>query len=208
MPIRFGRLGVCHLLLLAMAAQPCRAEVTFDLAGARLTLDDRGSVASLVFADGTAWPQTGQPAFSLETDAGTRLAQSVRLAGDRLRVAFEGGSVAEFTVARQPGFVVLRLAKLEADAPVDRLGLFRLALPEGAQVGGSLNSAWAGPWVAAVMAAQPNVHAWSEHSGAARGDRAGCKHEFVQTDQAKVGRAAARFAATCNQPPGVWLQVA
>ena len=193
------------LCTLWWATPLCLADTTFDLGTAELILDGQACVAAVKFADGDAWPPSGQPAFWIETDDGKLLPESVRLSGDKLAVVFEGGSKAEFLVRSHRGFAIFDLSTFTTNAEVKRFHLFSLATPADADVLGTLNAGASGSSVGAVMAAEPNVHAFRSRQGHYRGDRAGCRHEFVQTDDdAKVGRSAARFTATSNQEPGGW----
>ena len=193
------------LLVLASAAPLCPADTTFDLTTAKLTLDECGRVGWLKMADGRQWSGSGQPAFCLQTERGQLLSESVGLAGDRLVVTFQGGSTAEFIVSRHRGFAVFRLEKLTTDEQVQRLGLFSLPVPAGSQLMGTLNAGRSDGFVASVMAAEPNVQAFSERVGNSKADRPGCRHEFVRTEEdAKVGRCGARFTATSDQKPGGW----
>ena len=186
-----------------LAALPAVA-ATLDLGAAKLDLDKRGYITRLELADGTAWPRSGQPAFWLETDKGRAFPESVELSGDKLVVLFEGGSRAEFLVRCQRGFAIFDLQTLSTSAKVERFRLFSLATPPAAASLGALNAALAGSSVLAVMAAEPNVRAFGSRLGRRQADRAGCRHEFVQIDESKAGRFAARFKATSDQKPGGW----
>lgn len=180
------------------------ASIVLDLGTAQLLVDESGAMEALVLSDGTRWEQGNRPLMSLETAEGLRVAQAARLVGDRLYVTFAKGETLEWSLVRQPGVLLLRRVGGTLGAAVERLRLFQLAVPAEAEFGGVLNSALAGPWRAAVMAAEPNVHAWSERSDASASDRPGCQHEFVAVDEAKQGRRAARFSATCDATPGGW----
>ncbi len=153
-------------LFLTFLAGVVRADVTLDLGTAKLRLDDGGVALGLVFADGTRWPGSGQPVFVLEESGASHLARSATRSGDLLQVAFDDGSTASFRLTEKPGMVLLRLESLKARGPVERFRLFRLAVPEGARIGGTLNAGFAGDKVAAVMAAEPNVEAHTGGSGA------------------------------------------
>jgi len=156
--------GVLCIVAIAMFGL-YSGEMTLDLFTARMTLDVHGVVTSLQLGDGSRWPGSDQPVVALETDDGTLLPESVKLAGDVLSVSFAGGSTAEFGVARDRGFAVFRLTKFLPRRPVRRFRLFRLEAPEGALRNEALNAAHGDKWVAAVMAAEPNVHAFSKYSG-------------------------------------------
>ncbi len=177
---------------------------TLDLAAAKLTVDDRGIVTGLAFADGTQWPSSGQPAFSIEVGGRTYLPKMVEVNGEQWRVRFENGVIAEFRVSTGQGVAVFRLTKLEPKERITRLRLFSLAVPAGARVAGTINGARHDGHFAAVMGGEPNVRASSSQSGGAKADRAGCSHEFVRGDETKAGSHAARFTATCNSEPGGW----
>lgn len=150
-------------LLLPVLVTIARAsgEVVYDLGTATLTLDDRGA-ARLKYADGTAWPAAGPSAFSLRQSGRTLTPRAIRRDGTRLVVTFTDEVAAEFTVAVQPGFAVFRLTRLTGAAAVEQLRLFRLGVPAGATIRTTLNAATAGSNTAAVMAGEPNVHAFSE----------------------------------------------
>ncbi|MBN1442724.1 MAG: hypothetical protein JXA90_08445, partial [Planctomycetes bacterium] len=180
------------------------AGASFDLAAATLSIEPATGAAALTFADGARWAVSGQPAFSLETGEGTLWPESAELSGGTLAVRFSGGARAEFEVARGEGFAVLRLARLQSPAAVQRFRLFQLAAPQGARLFGTLNGAARDGNFAAVAAAAPNVHALHRTSGGASADRAGCRHEFVRVAPGKVGAHAARFTAECDARPGGW----
>lgn len=190
------------VLLFAATTAGTAAEVVYDLGTASLTLDDRGA-ARLRYADGSTWPAAG-PALSLRKDGQTLWPQSLRRDGPRLRVTFSGGASAEFTVAVQPGFAVFRLNRLSGGEGAEQLSLFRLGIPAGAQVRTTLNAATSGPNTAALMACEPNVHAFTETSNARQADRPGCRHQFTPTGETMQGRTAALFTASADARPGGW----
>ncbi len=191
------------LLLLIGIATTGRAEVVYDLGTATLTLDDRGA-SRLTFADGAAWPKTGTSALSLRKDGQTLRPQSVQGNAERIVATFPGNITAEFAVMVRNGFAAFRLTKLSNAEGVETLGLFRIGLPAEARVRRVLNAATVGTNTAALMACEPNVRAFSELPGAHRADRAGCRHTFGPTDDAKAGQTAARFTATADEKPGGW----
>jgi hypothetical protein len=196
----------CGLLAaLGLAARLSAGDITWDLKTAELTLDGKGRVARLKFADGSTCPPPGRAAFQIETDRGTQSPESVTLSADKLSIAFEGGAKAELTASCRDGFLILELKKLTSTRPVRRLALFSLAAPRDARVAHLLNAAYFGGHAVAVMAAEPNVRAFAEPFGSYHADRPGCKHEFVQVRSgAKVGHFAAEFSASSNQVPGGW----
>lgn len=180
------------------------ADVTLDMSTAQITIDQQGYLAAMKLADGAVWPAAGQPAFSLETDKGIVLPTLVRRAGEDVHVDWEDGSKAVFALACQPGFALFRLKSLDAKSEVRRLNLFTLALPPDAELAAMINAGLTDEWCAAVMAAEPNVQPVSALFGSHKADREGCSHEFVRTEEAKAGRFAARFTATCNEKPAGW----
>nr|MCU0875864.1 hypothetical protein [Pirellulaceae bacterium] len=159
--MRFRHLLVC--VTLALSASPVSADVQLDLGPARLTLDRRGRVTALTLADGTQWPVDEQPVFSLETDKGIRVPESVESTGDLLKVRFQGGAVAEFAVKTTPtaagpsaatpegGMAIFELRRLQADEPLTTLRLFHVAVPPRADVAGTLNACSTADWSVAVM---------------------------------------------------------
>lgn len=195
------------LLALTLWAATCPADTQLDLGTAKLSLDDRGYVTTLHFSDGTQWPAAGQPAFWIETERDRLFPQSVKRSGDKLNVAFSGGFSAEFQVVLQPGLAVFELVRLAPQDGVKQFHLFSLPIPKDGTLLGTLNGVEAGAFAAAVMAAEPNVQAVSDSAGGQHGDRAGCSHQFVPTEEAKVGRRAARFTASSNEVPGGWSVV-
>lgn len=180
-------------------------ELTLNLDTALLSLDGQGR-ATVTFADGVRWPSSGQPAWALESGGRSWTAVSVALSdrGDQLGVRFANGAQADFSVATGRGFALFNLTRLQSPQPVSRFRLFELLAPERAAVCGTLNAAALDGHWAAVMAGQPNVHAYSRRPRPTRLDRAGCSHEFGPVTPGKVGAQAARFTATCDTNAGGW----
>lgn len=196
--------GLAALWLGMCVAGFARADTTIDLTTARLELDGRGVVEPLRFADGTSWPGSRQPAFALETAAGTIAPRSVRRTGEVLSVVFDDGAKADFRVSSASGVALFRLVNFQPVTKVERFRLFSLVAPEGARAGGTLNRATAGGWDVAVMAAEPNVEARTETTGGSRADRPGCRHRFSRSSEARVGRGAGEFTATSDSKPNGW----
>jgi hypothetical protein len=118
-----------NLLLLALCAcanGAVAAAASLDLFTARLTVDNRGVVTELAFADGTRWPSAAQPAFSIDAGGRTYGPRSVDVGGDRWTVRFVNGATAEFHVTLGRGFALFRLGRLQPRDGVTRLQLFRL----------------------------------------------------------------------------------
>jgi hypothetical protein len=190
-------------LLLASCHNPLSAQTVFDLETATLAIDAHG-VATLALADGTSCPKSGQAAFTLTT-ATRRLAPTAcQFADGKLDLEYADGSKAQFAVAIGRGFAAFRLTKLVSREKVERFALFSQPLPKDAQIAGTLNSAYVGPHIVAVVAAEPNVHALNDQLEGPRGDRAGCSHQFTQSATAKAGRYAAKFDAACNEQAAGW----
>jgi hypothetical protein len=192
------------LALLSCFSAKAGADTTLDLTTAKISIDGRGIVTGLGFADGAQWPSAGQPAFAVEVDGKTWAPREVEFAGERCRVRFENGAAAEFRVTTGRGFAVFRLTKLEGGQQLARLRLFNLAVPSGARMASTLNGGAHQGHFAAVMAGEPNVNAAPSQWGSSKADRPGCSHEFARCDQSKVGNHAARFTATSNAEPGGW----
>ena len=189
-------LCLCSNAIVAIAA-------SLDLSTVRLAIDER-AVSGLTFADGTRWPPTIQPAFCIESGGRAYPPRSVDVAGNRWTVQFANNATAEFRVTCGRGFALFRLTKLAPRDGVTCLQPFTLAAPPDARLASTLNAAVANGHFAAVMAAEPNVNAELSRLDARRGDRAGCRHEFVPSAESKAGHHAARFTATCNEQPGGW----
>ncbi len=178
----------------------CGGNIAWDLQTAVLILDNKGYVTSLNLAEGSQVASQQGPAFSLGIDKGPRAAQSIRLEGNRLTVAYDEGGWAEFRVSPYRGFVVFDLANLDVPVSADRLGLFRLALSGRAELAGILNAAYMGSNVVCLMAAQPNVRAFADTVGPIRADNTGCTNEFIRADKdVKVGSHSAQFTATSTR---------
>jgi hypothetical protein len=99
---------------------PIAAEVQLDLGAARLRLDEHGRVTALTLADGSQWPVDDRPVFSLETEKGTRVPESVELAGEKLTIRFQGGAIAEFAVKTTPTAAARRRPGRSVQASVAR----------------------------------------------------------------------------------------
>ncbi len=184
--------------LLSSAA--CLADVTVDLGTARLALDDMARVRSLRTTDGKELSTPGVPALLIVSDGARRLPTRLTGTDEGFLVAFDGGATARFAVRTQPGMALFELKELRGAASVDALRLFSLPVPRDAKVASIINAAYVGEHMAAVMAAEPNVRAFSTRFAGHRSDKAQCSHAFVQvTDTTKVGRAAARFSATSRR---------
>ena len=193
------------ILAVLLCVEPAMiAAGTLDLNTAKLAIDDRGMVTRLEFADGAAWPAGSQPAFAIEAGGRTYLPLAVQQRGELWRVRFANGSTAEFRVTTGQGVAVFRLTRLDPKEGITRFRLFSLAAPSGARIATTINAAAHEGHFAAVMTGEPNVSVSSGQSGGSKADRAGCSHEFVRCDEAKAGRHAARFTATCNAEPGGW----
>lgn len=198
-----GIVGV--ILATATHADPSSATaVTFDLGTARLEISATNPTATLQFADGSRWAGAGQSAFELEIGGALHRAESVSRSGDRLSVQFGAVGSAEFQVTPNTGFAVIRLTRLTTTQPVTRFGLFELGAPRAGRLFGTLNGVAQDGNFAALMAAKPNVHAFNRQAGGTRVDRAGCHHDFVPVTEARVGRFAAQFIATCNEQANGW----
>jgi hypothetical protein len=190
-------------LILLLASPALAVAATLDLGTATIDLQADGNAVRFAFAGQP--PLTAQTPFEIETEAGPLPARSVRLDGRQLRIDFEGGVVAEFTVTPEPGFALFQLTRLDTDRPIRRFRLFSLPVPADAADVPMLGAAQSADRFLAVMPASINVQSVHQQISHRRADRTGCSHEFVQdaTDP-RQGRFAARFTATSDETPGGW----
>ncbi len=162
--------ALCTFAAVLAANGAAMAEVAFELGAGRLVLDEAGYVSSLKLGDQVSSLAGYQPAMMLETDGQERRPTSITMKDDRLSVLFEGGGRAEWSVARHPGFVLLRLTKLACDRPSSACGV----RPSGARQGHRRTHAkrrHAGGWTVAVLATSLNVQAQPEPLAARAGSR-------------------------------------
>ncbi|MBN1346901.1 MAG: hypothetical protein JXQ73_29695 [Phycisphaerae bacterium] len=201
--LRYGWLPFLTLFVLPRSGL---GDATIELRAAKLTLDDQGRIRLFESADGPELTVGGLPAFSLETDGVTLRPTAVTGTTDGLVVSFEGGAAAEFRVIPDRAFVLFELRKLTATGPIQRFRLFSLPIPSGTKVVSGINAAYLGRHIISLMSAETNVRAFSSRFSGQLGDKPGCTHRFERTDtDARVGRCAARFAATSKrQDNGGW----
>ncbi len=178
----------------------------FDLGTARLAIDAQGYATLELAAADASWPAVAQPLVRLDTEAGLLLPESVTAQNERLTARFPGGALCEMTVTPGAGFLIFEVTRLEAPGAT-RLRLLSLPVPEGAEIMSTLNAARTPTHIAALSAAEINVHAYTQVIGRSDGDKAGCSHEFLPTDEARVGATAARFTATAGAEAGGWSVV-
>ncbi len=203
---------VCGLatLYVVVSARAFSAEepviAVFELETARLALDARGYVQLEAGPEREAWPVSAMPIVRLDTPEGLVMPESVTAGDGHMTALFPGGAVCELTVQTGEGFLVFEVTRLEAPGAT-RLHLLSLAVPEGAEIMSTLNAVRTPTHIAALSAAEINVHAHTQSLGRHDSDRAGCTHEFVPTDEAKAGATAALFTASSNTEPGGWSVV-
>ncbi|HOZ47325.1 MAG TPA: hypothetical protein PLO37_04660 [Candidatus Hydrogenedentes bacterium] len=186
-------------LALSMAANG-----EFDLGTARLSIDAHGCARLYMRGETELWSSAARPILEAERGGERLPLESISVEDDLLIARFPGGGMCEFAVHAGDGFAVFDLVRLAFAPPIDRLRLFSIALPEGAEVMGTLNAGSTATHIVALSAAEPNVHAFTQSSGRHESDRVGCTHELVFTEQAQVGAGAARFLATCDAQAGGW----
>ena len=192
-------------LTLISATSGSDTHVSLDLKYAVLTINSDGQIERLAFRDGTVWPGQGTPAFVLQTATETVPAKSISAHGDRWSVTFEDGAQAELQVQVEPEFALLRLQRLESPQPIERLQLLAIPVPSDSERIDSLSAAQTDRHFVAVMPVEPNVEVSSSQSRTVSGDRAGCQHQFEQSERVvKEGHFAARFTATCDGTEGGW----
>ena len=191
------------LLIATLLASTAHADLAFDLGSAELAIDGQG-FARLILPDQSPWPLSPQPLVQLQT-AHERIApDSVTAQGNIITAKFPGGYVCEFTVTPHPNFLMFELTRIEAPDDLQRLELFSLALPRGAELMNTLNGGRTATHVVTLSSAEINVLAYTQTHGRQDTDRAGCTHELAPSDDAKEGKTSARFTATCNEVPAGW----
>jgi len=105
--------------------------------------------------------------------------ESVTRESDQLTVRFPGDAYVVFSVRHERGMLLFELKDANVPETTKRFVAFSLSAPYDAEIMGTLNAASAGSYVAAVMAAEPNVQAFSSAVKQSDGDRAGCTHEVT-----------------------------
>ncbi|MCF6284653.1 MAG: hypothetical protein L3K26_05650, partial [Candidatus Hydrogenedentes bacterium] len=207
----FSQRNVNVLAILALLAAPWTPTsvaqeapiAVFDLSTARLGIDAKGFTTLDVDGDQRPWPVATNPIVRLDTEDGVLLPESVAALDDQLVLQFAGDRVCALRVVPGAGFAVFEVTRL--DAPdATRLRLLSLPVPEGAEIMSKLNAARTPTHIAALSAAEINVHAYTAAAGRRDGDRAGCTHVFSPTDDAKSGKTAALFSGTSDGTPGGW----
>lgn len=200
-------LSLFRLLLLSLLlgpGVPCRAAQVLDLGALQLTLDS-GNAVELRFDDSSAWRSGDQsPLLYLKSGSQITPPRSMELSDGELRTEFADGSRMRFSVEPGEGLTLFRLKSLDLRSTVSHVGLFRLPVPEGAEIAGTLNAAFLDDRAVAVMAAVPDVHAFVQRNRLSRADRTGCSHRFERTTSSLDGSPAARFIATCDSSPTGW----
>ncbi len=202
----FLQMLVCFLGLSSVDA------ATLDLASAKLTINEQG-IASLAFADGTQWPASKLPAFTIDIAGQKHSPKTVEIAGDLCTVRFDNNVTAQFRVTTGQGFVVFRLVKIEPREGIVYFDLFSLAAPAGVRVLGTINAGVKDGRFAALMAAEPNVGASWDGSEFHVGTMA--KHGIepaafgiIACPEAQRFEAIARFEVAAGLPSprldGVW----
>ncbi|MBN2309560.1 MAG: hypothetical protein JXR94_11345 [Candidatus Hydrogenedentes bacterium] len=185
-------------------ANVLHAHAAFDLGTARLEIDGQGRAAIAFDGEGEPWPASPEPFVQLTMDGVCLVPERVVIENGTLTAQFPGGASCAFTIECGPGFALFTLTRLEAPADPERLSLFTLPVPRSAEIMNTLNAARTDTRTVALSAAEPNVHAFVQTRARNDADRDGCSHELVQADEAKAGRAAARYTATCNETPAGW----
>lgn len=179
----------------------------YDLETAKLVIDETGRASVQIDGASPSWPLTPRPFVRILNKQSALTPESVSADGDRLTARFKDGALCEFAVHPARGYAWFELLRNTFPAPPDRIQIFSLAVPESADIMATVNGARTDRHVVAVCAAEPNVHAYQESCGRQDADRAGCTHEFVPADEAKVGERAARFTATCDERTAGWAMV-
>ena len=185
------------------------AEVTFDLATAKVVMTDGGIVQSIRFTDETLSPAAGQQCFSATLTTGeSLLPESIQRSNDQLHVKYPGGGSMLFHVKENKGFVLFELMESHLPKGVETLNVFQTALPKGSKIAPILNAGFTESKAIALMAAEPNIQAlfMSPPFQSVQSDRDGCSHQIAQEKQAaKLGRFGLRVTATCNEHEAGWV---
>jgi hypothetical protein len=146
----------------------------------------------------------GEPILQLYTAGEHLLPESVAGEGNKIRATFTGGYVCELTVTPQANFLLFELTRLEGPKDLERVELFSVGLPRGAELMTTLNGGRTAKHVVTLSAAELNVLPYMQTHGHTDSDRAGCSHELAPSDDAKEGKTSARFTATCNERGTGW----
>ena len=147
---------VVLVVAVCLVRQSAVSAATLDLSTAKLTINEQG-IASLAFADGTQWPVSKLPAFTIDIAGQKHQPKLVELIADRCTVRFDNGVTAEFRVTVGQGFAVFRLNKIEPREGITNFQLFSVAVPQGSHVMQTINAGTKDRRFAAVMAVEPNV---------------------------------------------------
>ena len=188
---------------------------SLNLSTAKLTIDERGVVASLAFSDGTQWSSTGPPCFSILAEGQPHGPKSIVVDGDTWTVRYDNGVTAEFRVTCGKGFAVFRLNKLEPRDGITHFWLFNLALPDSARVMNLMNAGAKDGHFVAIMAAVPNVFAAYDAPGNFIRVETSAKHGIepaafgvIACPESERFEAIERFEVAaglpCPRPGGVW----
>lgn len=180
------------------------SDAEIDLGTAVLNIDGKGYARLRMAGEESACPSGIPPVLEAVFEKEQVAPESVTFAEGRLTAVFPGEGVCEFTVRPDNGFVLFELSRSEFARQPDRLRLFSLALPQDAEILGTLNAGKTAGHAVALSAAEPNVHPLTRVLGRREADRAGCTHTMGLTSEANVGAGAAVFEASCDAQPGGW----
>lgn len=191
------------LILPVFLSATAFAQTRIDLQTAVIEIDTHGYPV-LEMEGGPVFPPGMEPVCEMASGQDKYCPESVSFENGRLTALFPGGGRCEYAVNANDGFVLFELIKFVNPVPVERLRLFSVALPQNAEILGTLNAGSIGGYRVSLSAAEPNVCALVRTFGRREADRDGCRHAMELTPQAREGTGAALFTATCNDTAGGW----
>ena len=182
------------------------AEIELDLRTGRYASSDTGVVSALKLTSDDKTPEASGVSFGLTLTTGETLSPtSIRRDGDHLAVSYAPDWSMDFQIKEDHGFALLELTASRLPENLEELHLFQIALPETAVVEPVLNAGFTDSATIALMAAEPNIHAFQESPRSVSADRGGCSHHFEQhKEAARQGQFGIRFGATADARPGGW----
>lgn len=183
------------------------ADVIFDVTTAKIVLNQKGRITSISHSDGSTSPAAGESSFRLNLTNGEKLIpNSLTREGNELKVSYTGDWSMTFQIKENNGFILFELTDFHLPENIAELDLFNVALPKGTGVASILNAGITETTSLALMAAEPNIHAFSRSPRSFQAKRKGCSHQFAQDKQAaKLGNFGARFTATSDENNGGWV---
>jgi len=205
MTLKLLYLSIAAFLLLQ---PPLSADVTFDLTTAKMTLNDDGHVTGLQLSDGTSLPAADDPSFRLKFKNGKDLSpKSITLNGNQLSVNYAGDWSLTFQIKENRGFVLFTLTESKLPDNISEIDIFQVALSQKEKLASILNAGVTESTAIGLMAAAPNIQAFSKPPPSSIVNRKGCSQQFNQNkESAKQGKLGVRFTATCDEQKAGWAK--